>query len=302
MTFKPMLAVDAEMDKVKFPMLVSVKLDGIRALIVDGVVMSRNMTPFPNKQLQAKFGRPEFNNFDGELIDGPPTAKDAFARSQSVTKSHDKKVHTTMFYVFDIVCDLPFQERVAKVSKTIMDLDTKRICSIVQQQRVENVEELVCMEDKVVEAGWEGLMGRSLESPYKHGRSTVKEGYLLKFKRFSDDEAQVLGAIEQERNDNVATTDALGHTKRASLKGNMVGKGTLGAFQVKILTGKFKDVTMTIGTGWTAAERHELWTSYMELGDPEAFARKWGVINFKHQPSGADKAPRFPIFNRWTQL
>jgi len=36
--FKPMLAKEAELDKLRFPLLASPKLDGVRAVVRDGVV------------------------------------------------------------------------------------------------------------------------------------------------------------------------------------------------------------------------------------------------------------------------
>lgn len=49
----PMLATAVEnLDVLKYPVLVSPKLDGIRCLIIDGVAMSRSLKPIPNKHVQ----------------------------------------------------------------------------------------------------------------------------------------------------------------------------------------------------------------------------------------------------------
>ena len=63
---------------------------------------------------------------------------------------------------------------------------------VVPQVLVHNEEELRAFEEKCLAEGYEGAMVRSLEGPYKCGRSTVKEGYLLKVKRFEDGEAEIL--------------------------------------------------------------------------------------------------------------
>jgi len=81
--FKPMLAGTADLEKLRLPLLGSPKLDGIRAIVIDGVVVSRNLKPIPNRRIQAIFGKNFLNGLDGELIVGDPTAKDAFRQTSS---------------------------------------------------------------------------------------------------------------------------------------------------------------------------------------------------------------------------
>ena len=57
-------------------------------------------------------------------------------------------------------------------------------------------------------------MVRTPDSPYKCGRSTEREAWLLKIKRFEDAEAVVLGTYEGMSNMNEAGVDAFGRTKR----------------------------------------------------------------------------------------
>jgi DNA ligase-1 len=61
--FKPMLASPADMSKLRFPLWLSPKLDGIRALVINGVVMSRSLKPIPNQHVQSLFGHLE--GYDG---------------------------------------------------------------------------------------------------------------------------------------------------------------------------------------------------------------------------------------------
>ena len=63
---KPMLAAPSDGNDLKYPIMVSPKLDGVRAIIIDGVVMSRSLKPIPNKYVQSLFGLEKFNGFDGE--------------------------------------------------------------------------------------------------------------------------------------------------------------------------------------------------------------------------------------------
>jgi hypothetical protein len=72
-------------------------------------------------------------------------------------------------------------------------------------------------------------MLRDPNGPYKFGRSTRKEGYLLKLKRFCDSEAEVIGVVELMHNGNEAKTNALGRTERSTRKAGKTGMGVLGA-------------------------------------------------------------------------
>jgi len=64
MTLKPHKACDAKLDKIKKVMWVMPKLDGVRALHVNGDFQSRTLTAFPNVNLVA-FNRKVFWGLDG---------------------------------------------------------------------------------------------------------------------------------------------------------------------------------------------------------------------------------------------
>ena len=55
--FLPMLAPNQKVDlnKVKYPLLASYKVDGIRCLFIKGEMLSRSLKPIQNKQLREKF-------------------------------------------------------------------------------------------------------------------------------------------------------------------------------------------------------------------------------------------------------
>ena len=97
--FKPLLAVQADLDNLDYTdLLLSPKLDGIRAIVIDGVVLSRSLKPIPNLYIQSLFKHLEF--YDGELIVGSPTAPDVYRTSNSGCMSVNGMPDVT-FYVFD---------------------------------------------------------------------------------------------------------------------------------------------------------------------------------------------------------
>ena len=189
-TFKPMLAATIDdTSLLEFPMVASPKLDGIRAIVMNGVVVSRNLKPIPNHYVQQKFGRIKHNGLDGELIMGDPTDKAAFRKTSSAVMSHDGEPEVD-FHVFDLytVGHLSFYERLEK----IIQKPLSKIV-VVKQQVVINLDVLLEVENEWLGLGYEGVMLRDIEGLYKFGRSTLRERGLLKLKRFCDSEAKIIG-------------------------------------------------------------------------------------------------------------
>jgi DNA ligase-1 len=160
---------------------------------------------------------------------------------------------------------------------------------LIMPVHIKDAAALIEYEAKCLVDGYEGVMVRSYDGPYKHGRSTVREGYLLKLKRFLDSEAVVTGVIEELHNANEAKKDNLGRTERSTAKAGKVGKGVLGALRCTALAdgeGFDKGVEFKIGTGFTAEQREELWAENL----------KGRIVKFKYQPSVGTDKPRFPSF------
>lgn len=280
---KPLLAATVEdIKKLKYPLLASPKLDGIRALVMDGTIVSRNFKPIPNLHVKHLFSKPEFNGLDGELICGDPCAPDAFRKTTSAVMSHLGRPTEVRFHVFDnFLHRAPFHQRLEEIQS-----HTSSLIYPVRHQVVRHEAELITFEEECLLKGYEGVMLRDLYGPYKHGRSTFNEHTLMKLKRFADDEAIVIRVEEQMQNNNELTRDALGKAKRSNHQGNMVGKGTLGSLRVMGLTGPYKDVEYSVGSGMDDAIRAAFWAN-----PPIGY-----VIRVKYFPSGSKDAPRFPVF------
>jgi DNA ligase-1 len=114
--FKPLLASEADLSKVKYPCLVSPKLDGIRALVLDGKLVSRNLKPIPNAYVRETIERYAdiLEGFDGEPVVGSPTAENCFNMSSSGIMSREGEPDFK-FYVFDRVGEEPYHKRLASL-------------------------------------------------------------------------------------------------------------------------------------------------------------------------------------------
>ena len=284
---KPLLS--AKMDPttvLQFPYYASPKIDGCRTLILNGVAVSRTLKPIPNKHIQSILGLKELNGLDGEIICGLPTDKDCFRNTTSVFMSHDKVAPFT-FYVFDDFTnpDLQFHQRLDQASEKANGHDALHV---IPHYIVPDQERLDAYESKMLEMGYEGVMLRAPNGRYKYGRSTAKEQILMKVKRYTDAEAIVVGFVELMHNDNEATVDNLGHTKRSTHQDGKRPADTLGALVVRdVLT----NIEFEIGTGFTAEQRQHIWRSQgLHFGQ---------VLTYKHFEHGAKDRPRHPVFLRW---
>jgi DNA ligase-1 len=287
---KPMLAGNVDFKKLKFPVMASAKLDGIRALIIDGQVFSRKLLLIPNGHVQDLFGHSELNGLDGELIVGPAYAEDAYRKTMSgvMSKYGEPEVTYHVFDDFSLPQNLGYAPRYNALQDRLRKTRFAHLgenITVVPHLYLENMDQLLETEAAALAKGYEGIMLRSLAGPYKQGRSTANEGWLLKVKRFADSEAEIVGYEELLHNANEATIGELGQTKRSSHKANKQLTGKLGALQVRDLT---TGETFSVGTGFDDAQRWQYWQ------DREALLGK--LITYKYFPSGNLAAPRFPTF------
>lgn len=287
---KPMLACPAPnyLNTLRYPVLVSEKLDGIRCVIKDGVALSRTLKPIRNKYIQSVLGKPCYNGLDGELIIGDPTAKDCMRATNSGVMSIEG-TPDFKYFVFDI-WDRPG----INYKNVVQTLESRRSIysnnphiTILSQRLCYNADTLTAYEDNALSAGYEGLIVRCPNSYYKFGRATQKEGVFYKLKRFTQDEAVVVGYKPLLKNDNDAAINALGYTQRSAAMSGKIEMPLLGALTLKALhDGEI--VTFDIGTGFTFNERYDLWLERRSLIGK--------IVTYKYFSVGIKEKPRQPVF------
>jgi len=279
-----MLASPIESIKsLKYPLLASIKLDGIRALKINGKLVSRTFKAIPNNYIRSIVEKELPDGIDGELVVG-----NSFQDSSSGVMSRDGQPDF-IFYVFDWVngdVNEPFQQRFARLQQYMLsEHKNSSHFKLLTHKLIMNSEEMALYEESAVAEGHEGVMVRSVNGPYKCGRSSSKEGYLLKIKRFEDSEAEIIGFEEQMHKTNEAEEDNFGRTKRSRVAEGLVPAGILGTFTVRDVNTK---VTFSIGTGLNNSQRVVFWKQKTSLLGK--------VIKYKYQPTGILEAPRFPVF------
>ena len=297
---KPMLVEDApENIKTLFDGRVwwcTEKWDGIRGIIKSAILSSRNFKPIPNRQVREILSGILPEGSDGELTTG-----NNIQDCTSGFMSRDVLLDDFYFRWFDYVKDNPKKTYLERIE------DLKEANKKVQISAHELMDEIgvginivplipipistyaeyEVFADEIVEHGGEGVILRLGHRPYKFGRSTVREGGILRFKQWGMSEAIVLDFLEKMHNGNEATKDELGRTKRSSHQENKTGLNTLGSLWVRdVHTGEEFGLS-----GFKAEVAQQIWDNKADyIGK---------IARYKFMKTGIKKAPRFPGFEGW---
>lgn len=288
---KPMLAEDFDESKLRFPLIAQPKTDGVRSLHITGGLTGRSLKPHKNRYVTAQFSDPRYAGLDGEMFRGPKSniTAQSLCRDTSSDLGTIKGEPQVCWKAFDFVNPvsilLPYMFRLEGLRNKVEQMNDPRVF-VVESHVCETLEHLLSLEDHWLIEGYEGACIRDPMGMHKEGRSTVKEGGLLRIKRFVDAEALVTGIEEGNQNENEATVGLLGQTERSSHQENMVPNGMVGALLcTEILTG----LPIRVSAGEMDHDTRKL---YFER--PELIVQK--MITFKHFPKGRKVQPRFATF------
>jgi len=271
--FKPMLAARARTyADFQFPCAVTPKIDGIRAVAMDGCAVSRSYKLLPNYHIQELFKQLP-HGLDGELV-----CSGGFNSTQSGVMSYGGRPDIR-YLVFDWVGGGEYLDRVAHVIEAVENIPW---CEALVPVVCYSLDDLHRYEESCLTSGFEGIMARDPEGPYKIGRSTRTEAYLLKWKPVQDSEAIITSFDEQMTSlCNPIVRDFWGRAKRP---GDKELNGTLGSL---ICWDARRGEEVRIGTGFSDELRAEIW------GNRVSYIGRTVTYTFQEEPG---KKPRFPRF------
>lgn len=303
---KPMLASDYDESKMKFPCIAQPKIDGVRGININGIFGGRSLKQHANRHVTNLFSLMELNGFDGEVCAEDETHPDLCRLTTSALSTIEGQPYV-LWWVFDYVTDvtkgLPYHERLAHLSLKLACLvkcghPIVQHLRIIQSHYCNTKEQFDALDDNWLKSGYEGSIIRDPNGKHKQGRSTVKEGGLLRVKRFVDAEVTVTGIVEGEVNNNEARRNELGLQFRSSHQENMEPSGMIGAIfgtllaDVNDLSGALlfrKGQGVKISPGRMAHdERVKFWNN------PEQILGR--VAKFQLFPKGIKDKPRFATF------
>jgi len=265
-----------------------------RLLHITGKATGRSLKQYKNKYTSNLFSAEKYAWLDGEAYAGTNMYAQDLCRKTTSALNRIQGEPTVSWMVFDYLhpyvendiylVRLKFLEDNIRLLKLNKEIDDR--ISVVPWEIVYDLESLLRFEEKQLALGAEGIILRDPNGMYKNGRSTVKEGGLLRIKRFTSEEAICIGIKEGNKNTNIAKVNELGKTERSSHKENMVPNGEVGTIIAKSLN---KDLTFDCSPGNMTQEECKY---YFENQD-ELIGK---VFTFKHFAHGAKNTFRFPSF------
>ena len=315
---KPMLACslnikdEKQLKKLRFPLLVSPKLDGIRFVIdAKGNAVTRSLKPIRNTHIRKHLEMlppgtdGEIGAIPEEIADKMPWVEVLTAISvpqmnftSSAVMSTDGEPYFRAHIFDNALVTGNFPERMEHIEMALETVHNQSDLFFVQwvpQIEVTSLEGLLESYGKFMEGAYEGLMARNPNALYKYGRSAMRDQALLKVKLMERDEAAVTGWEEEMHNSGEAKRNATGGLERTSHRAQMVPKGRVGALKVTHkVYGEFKIY------GFTDELKADLWTNRTSLSGK--------LLTFEFFPygmarlDGEQPKPRFPRFVAFRDL
>lgn len=274
--FKPMLAPNdkVNLDEVKYPILASYKLDGIRCLFIKGEMLSRSLKHIQNKQLREKlqpladYSKEQDCILDGEIY-SPELSFQLITRyvmTQDFNDPKSIKKHGEVltvpehlkFYCFDCTVEDNLEQEFIHRASFVTGLADKfnKLMVEVRQERVESKEDVEALFEGAIENGYEGLILKDPHGRYKTGRGTLKEGLIYKVKPFVTTDSEILDVVQATEVDPNAEKkiNQLGRSETSKKIGDRILIEKASAFLVD-----YKGQKLKVVIAMTDIEKKEIW-------------------------------------------
>lgn len=241
----------------QLPLMVQIKEDGIRCVINERQApRTRTFKPIPNKWIQKTLRDLRLPaGFDGEIVTFTGGVLDNF----NTTSSKVMTIGGTPDFLYRVFDWLG--------AKGALDRYTLLINWFAQfnapSNPVEYVRNTLAMTPSTLwqkvdalSLNFEGAMLKKLNAPYRYGKCTLAQSYVMKWKPIETSEAIVMGFEEAMENTNPLLIGSDGQMERSHKLEGMKPKDTLGALIVRDLTTR---VVFSVGTGFSEIDRSEIW-------------------------------------------
>ena len=278
-TFEVSLAQKFELKRIKDMETVYVepKLDGIRcfAIVENGsaklFARSGKLISNFDSTIGAALGELGDGCYDGELM-----GEDFVALMRQAYRKDNAKIDDAYLSLFDYLplCEwksgnvvMSTKARYANLKRKVGSLNLRELITkpdeplylnVVERHEVPaGVDDIMALHHKFVQEGYEGAMVKTIDAPYRFGRSYD----VMKVKEFHDVDLPIVGLEEGTGR----------HT------------GKLGAVKIN-----YNGVIVKVGSGFSDEEREQVWN------DRENFMGR--IIEVRYQEVTPDGSLRFPTF------
>lgn len=302
----PNQQIEFDDPRVRYPALGSLKFDGTRCICVAGELLSRSMKPQKNENLPdalgdlVKLSREHGLVFDFELYDHTLPNHGAHT---SILAAHSKPIPDSMVcHIFDMLTidewegkedHRTFARRAAEYRNQLDNSGLLRFerYEAVEQVGIESADDARRLFDISIEDGFEGVMLRCPDARYKHGRSTINEGLILKFKDFHTVDGVIVEVVQRRKlKEGIERTETLtGHMERVHTKDSYELDEMVGAFRIRFEDGSESEVNY--GRGFPHEIRRQHWQDRDSLLGQH--------VEVRHLPHGAKDGIRIGTLLRF---
>ena len=196
-TYYPMLAHQYENKKkeIKFPCFVQPKLDGVRCVVVNNKLYSRNGNRFPElPHIENELSLLNKDNLilDGELYTDDINFEKIVGLVKKFKKSEEDEKNSEKIYlnVFDYIDNkLPYEQRMKNLDNFFEKNKNMKYIKQVKTEECKNQEAIYDFLEKYTKEGYEGVIIRNKKGNYEENSRSVN---LQKLKKFIDEEFEII--------------------------------------------------------------------------------------------------------------
>lgn len=260
--------------RIKYPMLSSYKLDGFRALIINGEIYSPALKRYANRTVNSHFAeilnytRTTGSVFDGEIWNPGLT----FNQLSSRLRSHNGDLFGCTFYMFDYLTKdewegwLPTQFFYRYDNCRKYDFCAYKFnLALVKQFFCHNAQAAQLHYEQALEDGFEGTILRDPCGEYKHGRCTIKQSNMLKFKPFTTIDGNIIKVFQRKKlkENHVRTYGPANVLQRDYKKDSYILVDAVGSVLVQLEDGR--TCHAAFGKGFSYQTKRTFWHSRQDL-------------------------------------
>ena len=196
-TYYPMLAHQYENKKkeIIFPCFVQPKLDGVRCVVVNNKLYSRNGNRFPElPHIENELSLLNKDNLilDGELYTDDINFEKIVGLVKKFKKSEEDEKNSEKIYlnVFDYIDNkLPYEQRMKNLDNFFEKNKNMKYIKQVKTEECKNQEAIYDFLEKYTKEGYEGVIIRNKKGNYEENSRSVN---LQKLKKFIDEEFEII--------------------------------------------------------------------------------------------------------------
>jgi ATP-dependent DNA ligase len=294
--FKPMLAKNIKIRDLKLPVMVSRKLEGVRAEFTPIGLRTRPMKKFGNSHVELFFAelsaycRANQIYMEGEIyIHGVP-----FNDISSICRrQHHPDTDTLKLYIFDMWDpawpDCPACERYGRLCNIVDHLQIAPVF-VARQSFMEDHDLIEDKYQEVIEDGYEGLCFKSPNQKYKGGRPTKPGQQFMRIKPDNTYDGYVLEIVERMENLVESEYNELGLLSKRQDKDQKAHTG-MAAVAITQCADFPDPVRVVLSKNLTDSDRAEIWDNRNHYEGKHL--RFWGI------PVPGMDQPRAPRFDVW---